>query len=347
MSDIDEQDEFFNGPLKLARSRGGRPIIRRPDGTLADYTRASSLGSVLDDATGLHKWQMREAVKGIASRKQFVVAVNAHSLDNDKLDEIIEMGLESQGANDASTAGTAVHELADRYDHGEKPYVDEDYEEGVNSYLWITRGLEVVMSEEFGVCDELEVGGTPDRIYRLRGDVEMPDGTILEAGTLVIGDIKTCKTLKYGSVDFGVQLACYSRSCRYDISGGETALWRKRKVPVGERTPWIEGEQVSQDWALIVWIPAGTGTAELRPVDLKLGWEAANLAEHVRQELKRFEGKVIHEGVRVYEDFDRTLSLATDLDDLAAAHQRAVAAEVWDAELRTRFSARKTELLAA
>lgn len=352
MSDIDAQDEFFNGPIRLARSRGGRPIIQRPDGTLADYTRASSLGSVLDDPTGLHKWQIREAIKGICSRKQFVIAVNAHSLDNEKMDEIIEMGLDASGASDASHAGTAVHELADRYDHGQEPYVDEDYAEGINSYLWVTRGLEVVMSEEFGVCDELEVGGTPDRIYRLRGDVEMPDGSILKAGTLIIGDVKTSKTLKYGEIDFGVQLACYARSQRYDISGGKTANWKKRKVPVGERSPWVisdEGvvEEVNRDWALIVWIPQGTGTAELRPVDLQLGWELAKLAEHVRLTRADVKERVIHPAVRVYEDFERTLDLADSVADLAAAHQRAVTAEAWDADLKALFTARKLELIDA
>lgn len=337
------QEEFVNHPT-IARARGGRPIIQKPDGKMADYTRASSLGRLLDDETKLNAWKLRQAIIGLASRKSLVVAASAHSLDNEKMDEIIELALDAAGAGDAAVAGTAVHELCDRLDQGQDPFVPEDYEDGVNSYLWVTQGLEVVVSEKFGVCDAMEAAGTPDRVYRLRGPATMPDGTVLPAGTLVIGDVKTCRTLDFGEIDFGVQLAIYAHSQRYDISGGDTGTWKRRKVAVGTREDWVPGEQVNHEWALIVWIPAGTGTAELRPVDLTLGWELAHLAEEVRLKRKAVSGKVIHAGIRVHEDFAYTLEHAQTVDDLMAAYKRAMVAEVWTPELKELFGERRADI---
>jgi hypothetical protein len=329
---------------KIVRDNWGRPLIEKPDGTIGAYTRASTLGKALEDQTGLTKWLQRQAVIGVAQRKDLVLAAVAHKDDNQKMNEIIETGMEVAGSSAAATTGTALHDLCDQYDHGQEPYVPEEFEADVAAYLEATAPLEVVAAEQFAVCDELEVGGTPDRIMRLWAPVPLPDGTELPVGTLVVVDIKTGKTLDFGHIGFSVQFAVYSRSYRYDLSFGRTRHYgRLGEIPVGDRVPWVEGEKVNREWGLVVHLPSGKGTATVHPINLSLGWELAQLSRDVREWRKRKD--IIAAPVKLKEDFQSTLAAAESVRDLRAAHKRAVRAGKWDKGLQGRFTARKEELL--
>lgn len=326
----------------IARDRWGRPLIEKPDGTIGAYTRASTLGKALEDSSGLTKWQQRQAVIGVAQRKDLVLAVAAHRDDNQKMNEIIETAMEVAGSSAAATSGTAIHDICDQIDHGKEPYVPEEYADDVQAYREATGALEVVAAEEFAVCDELEVGGTPDRVHRLWAPVPLPDGSELPIGTLVIGDIKTSKTLDFGHIAFSVQLAVYSRSHRYDLSLGRERVHYGKDIPVGDREPWVEGEKVNQEWGLIVHVPLGKGQATVHPINLTLGWQLAELSRDVR-EWRKHKG-IIAAPVKLTEDFEETLADAQTLAALRAAHKRAMRAGRWDANLKGAFSARKAEL---
>src|SRR5690606_8975722 len=122
----------------IARDRWGRPLIGRPDGTIGAYTRASTLGKALEDGAGLTKWLQRMAVIGVASRKDLVLAVNAHRHDKDKIAEIVEQGMQAAESSAAATTGTALHELCDQYDQGQTPYVPDEFAADVQAYLAAT-----------------------------------------------------------------------------------------------------------------------------------------------------------------------------------------------------------------
>ena len=330
----------------IARDRWGRPLIERPDGSIAAYTRASTLGKALEDGAGLTKWLQRMAVIGVASRKDLVLAANAHRGDKDKLSEIVEQGMQAAESSAAATTGTALHELCDQYDHGQSPYVPDEFAADVQAYLAATELLEVVFAEEFAVCDELAVGGTPDRGYRLLVPMTMPDGTVLPAGTLVIGDIKTGKSLDFGHIGYSVQKSVYAHSKRYDLSTGRTTHYgRMGEIPVGDRSDWVPGEQVNQEWGLIIHLPSGKGRATLHPVDLTVGWELAQLSATVREWRKRKD--IIGAPVQLVEDFRATAAAASSVEELLAAHARAVAAGRWDDVLKAAFGRRKRELAEA
>jgi hypothetical protein len=329
----------------IARDRWSRPLIETPSGAIKAYTRSSTLGKALDEGSGLANWKAQQAVIGVASRKELVLAANAHRHDKKKIAEIVEQGMEAAGSSAAATTGTALHDLCDQYDHGEKPYVPEEFAPDVQAYLDATASLETVVAEEFAVCDELEVGGTPDRIYRLLAPLVDAVGTVLvEAGGLIVGDIKTGKTLDFGHLTYSVQKAVYARSKRYSLAAGRTRSYgRMGEIPVGDRTDWVPGEQVNTEWGVIVHVPAGKGRATLHPVNLAVGWELAQLSATVREWRKRKD--IIGTPVQLTEDFHVTAKTAGSVEELKAAYGRAVEAGAWNDVLKQAFSRRKAELM--
>ena len=349
MTTTEDVDQFLaQAKPKIKRAAYGRPVIALPMGArsktpkLKTYTRTSTVGKTLDDGTGLTNWKLRNAVIGVTSRPDLVLAATSHRFDDERMNEIVEQGMEAAGTSSAATIGTALHNFCDAYDHGLEPYVPALYAADVQAYLVATVALEPVVSEAFGVCDELEVGGTPDRIYQLLCDLQIPGGPLLPAGTLIVGDIKTGKSLDYGHVAFGVQIAIYARSQWYDISAGRTVHhYRWGDVPVGDRRPWVYGEQVNTDWGLIIHVHAGRGTATVHAIDLTLGWQLAELAINVR---KIRSTKTISGPLELIEDYYAAAEAALTLDDLWAVYARAQLSGRWNEHLRAAFSRRKTEL---
>lgn len=254
-------------PAKVERDRWQRPLIAQPDGgKKVAYTRASTLGKALDDEAGLTAWKQRMTAIGVASRRDLILAVSAHRDDKAAMADLVEQAMNAAEAGAAATAGTALHELMDAYDHGRTPYVPEEYRADIAAYQAATAGLEFVRSETFVVDDELKVAGTYDNLWRLKAPVTTPDGTVLPAGTLVIGDKKTGADIRYGHASWAVQLSCYAHGLRYDPATDER----------------LEAEGINPDWGLIVHAPVMKGVAQLYWIDLKAGRELAHLATTVR-----------------------------------------------------------------
>lgn len=262
----------------MPRDYWKRPGIRPVDGgDLKPYTRASSLGSALDDTSMLEAWKRRMTAVGLAKRRDLILQVNrcdpTKREHKGRLDSIVDRAMEFAGAGERASIGTSMHDYAEAVDRGEDPgYVPPEFERDLDAYLALTQPLfEHVAIEQFCVCDELEVAGTPDRVSRLKVDLVAPDRTRIPAGSVLVTDEKTSGSMDFGGVKFATQLAVYSRGQAYDPETG--------------RTPWPDG--IRQDWGLIVHCPAGEGTAQLVWVDLTAGWELAQLAVKVRAARKR------------------------------------------------------------
>lgn len=254
--------DLFDPPTEpIPRDRWDRPLVTPPEGgKRVAYTRATTFVDCLDDKYNLQQWEKRMVAVGLSMRPDLMLAVSAHSDPSDmrqkrELDRITEQAKEAAKASAAATTGTALHALTERIDRGEDiPAVPDQYRADLEAYQETTAGLEPMLIEAFTVHDELKIGGTPDRVYRYEC-----------AG--YIGDVKT------GNVDFGalkiaMQLAVYSRSQPYDHTTNQ-----RRPYPI----------DVSQDWGLVVHLPAGAGKCELRWIDLNAGWDAVQLARQVRQ----------------------------------------------------------------
>ncbi|MEU0343315.1 hypothetical protein ABZ092_31270, partial [Streptomyces bobili] len=153
-------------------------------------------------------------------------------------------------------------------------------------YMMATSVLKVIAIEQFVVVPELSVGGTFDRLSYYEGPG--PDGKPI-AGNFIT-DTKT-GSIQYGKLKMASQLAVYSRGKLYDHTlfpvdaDDKDAIkaWKKEKFTAEQAAPaYAPLPPVSQDWGIIVHLPAGEGVCNLYWVDLNIGWALAQLALTVR-----------------------------------------------------------------
>jgi len=240
---------------EIPRDRWGRPLVVPPGGGKAvGYMRCTTFASTLEDTFNLSRWQQRMVAIGLVDRPDLQLAVAAHRDDKSRLNDLCNEALDAAAAKAAATTGTALHALTEQHDRGtlDIAKVPLAYRPDIEAYVEATRGLEVVQIETFGVIDDMKVGGTWDRIVTYKG-------------RNVIADLKT-GSVDYGMLKIAVQLAIYSRCVQYDFR-------------THTRTPLPD---VDQAVALVIHLPAGTGTARLLEVDIAAGWQAVDCAVRVR-----------------------------------------------------------------
>lgn len=253
----------------IPRDQYDRPFITPPDGGQAEpYTRVSTFCSALSDSSGIGKWKARHVALGVG-RYADLAAMAAgleYGRDNAQLDEIIDSAIDRVGCNAKANYGTAVHTFTeperDAFD-----FVPENMKPDVEAYreLLAARGIEVVSSERFVVCDELKTAGTYDHIYRVPAEL-FPEGAREREHTgrriHVVGDKKTGTLHMH---EHALQLAVYAHSKHYDPATG-------KRDDLG----------VNLEWGLLVHIPAGKRKAEPYWINIAAGRKAAALALAVR-----------------------------------------------------------------
>lgn len=251
---MSENWEEITPPAVVARDRYGRPmVIPAGGGKPVAYTRCTTYVDCLEDKYGLQKWMMRMTALGLSQRPDLALAVAAHKDDKAKLDSICEDAKEAAGGSAAAGTGTALHSLTELVDRGEElPVLPDSAKADLAAYRETMAPLKVVDMERFVVLDTHKVGGTFDRLVEFEGE-------------RYIADIKT-GSIEYGALKISMQMAVYARSWLYDAA-------------TGERT----AHGASTNRALIIHLPAGTGTCELVWVDIETGWEAVLLAKQVRE----------------------------------------------------------------
>lgn len=233
-----------------------------------EYTRVTTFAEALQDSSALTRWKMRRVALGAGRRPDYVMtaaSLTAEDRDRDALDDVAEKMLEASGPN-AADVGTAVHAFTDRIDRGEElGAVPEQYVATLDAYRHVTSVLRFVEWECRTVCDELETGGTPDRLGFC--SIPDPDG---ETDALRVIDTKTGR-VDYSAGKFSTQLAIYRRSRKYHPGTGARTSWEE-----------LHGQPVSR-WGLVVHVPAGAGTAELLWLNLEHGDHGAAAAKIVRE----------------------------------------------------------------
>jgi len=260
------------GPPDFDRGAGGEPIITMPDGKSERYARTSSLGDTLDEKSALNNWLVSKAMEGMGRNPEIVAKVIAVTPYDDhkpawtKLrEEAIQAG---RGAYRADV-GTAVHAMSHRWET--EPTFDpgEPYRSALEAYTVVKDSLGLVsqMFECHIVNDVIRVAGTADRLFQLTRPLLCPDGTILPAGTLIIGDLKTGDSLEYAIPGYTIQLAGYAGGVLYDV-----------EAQVRMPTP-----SICQRWAIIMHLDVENAHCDFLWVDLEVGRYGAHLANEVRE----------------------------------------------------------------
>lgn len=254
----------------IPRDRWGRPLVIPPGGGKAiAYTRCTTFVDALDDGYNLTQWKRRMVALGLSHRPDLLLRVNSLGPEPSKeaeggnaykrwkkqMDETCDAAVEAAKASASATIGTALHALTERLDRGlDVGFVPDAYAGHLKAYEQATAAFTAVHIERFTVHDELQIGGTPDRVFRIDGHPR-----------LIVGDLKT------GDVVFGVlkiaqQLAVYAHSELYNHETGH-------RTPLGD---------VDLDRGLIIALNAKTGQCDLLWVDLRRGWAAVEISRQVR-----------------------------------------------------------------
>lgn len=252
----------------VPRDRHDRPLIHVPGSAKpVAYTRCTTFVDCIEDKTALGAWGKRMVLVGAARDPRLVdQARRLNPLDRaDKqtLNRLADRAADLAGGSAKRDKGTYLHKLSEHVDRGEPlpPGTAQDVTD-MAAYKTATVHLDVVHVERLVVVDALKVAGTPDRICYYEGPG--PAGSPF-AGNLIT-DLKT-GSVDHGSLKMAMQLAVYSRGLFYDHA-------------TQARSPLPE---VSQEWGLIIHLPAGTGRCTVHWIDLTIGWGAVQVAHQIRQ----------------------------------------------------------------
>lgn len=261
-------------PPEPARDRFERPmIIPVGGGKPVPYTRCTTYVGCLEDTYNLSLWQKQMVAVGLALRSDLLL--RAASLgtpppkDADaqvikawkkRMNEVTDAATEAAQASASARVGTSLHAICEAIDRGQDVGpIPEQYRQHIENYQTATEQFTAVHIEQFTVNDDLQVGGTPDRVLTVPG-----------SDRLVIGDIKT-GTVDYGTGKMAMQLSVYAHSQLYDPMTGD-------RTPLGD---------VDLDHGIIIALDAFTGECRLIDIDLSAGWQAVQLAGQVRAWRKR------------------------------------------------------------
>lgn len=270
--DIESLDDANEQRNDFRRANGAPLVSRVDDPDKSDrYSRPSGYGKNLDDENALVEWRIWKAMTGVAHSRALAAKVNA-TKDEDRVakkalrDEAMDKG----EANESADMGTALHAMTARVeDDGDDFEPPPQYVLDLDAYQDTLRrfGLDSAYVECHMVNDEFRAAGTADRIYRCLRPLQPPEGDVIPAGSLVLGDIKTGKSLDFSAPGYCIQTALYATGVFYDI--------------VTERR--IETPKINQLWTLLVHLPVGRGHCELYWCSVTLGLQGAWLAHEVKQ----------------------------------------------------------------
>lgn len=267
----------FNDPIArdFRRANGAPMVVRLDDPTKWDrYSRPSGWGSDLDDESNLVTWKIDRAMEGVASDPSIAAMVASHIGEKDGAKERRERAIQRGRGEEAADIGTALHRMAERVERADGFAAPEPYATDIARYLTCldTAGFTSEYIECHLVNDPMRAAGTADRIYKAHRPLDVPGFNVIVPGQHVLADLKTGKRLDYSLPGFAIQLALYCDAMFYDVE-------------TNERTPLPDN--LRTDVALLVHMPAGTGTCEFHWIDLEVGREGARIVRDVRRWRKR------------------------------------------------------------
>jgi hypothetical protein len=268
---------------EVSRDRWGRYLFPDPvTGEEVPYTRVTTLAKALDDTYFLDQWKQRQVAKGLAERHDLYTLACATPIEDKKtLNGICKDAMNTLPSR--ANLGTAVHAATENADRGEPYNLPEEYRADVRAYqqCLLDWGLEPV--REYIECvlafDRFRVGGTADRFLRVTefgaqkiNERTREEGfaagtvTLLQAGDLIVGDVKTGGSVDFGGSAMPIQLASYANAERIIDPLTNTAS---------------PAPEVNEHVGIIFHMPAGEGFCRPYLADLDEGLVGVSLAREV------------------------------------------------------------------
>jgi hypothetical protein len=270
--DLDDLDDAHEQRHDFRRANGA-PLVSDPDNPTKSlrYSRPSGYVKCLDDEMALVEWRIWKAMTGVASSPALAAEVSStKDEDRDAKKGLREKALDKGKANETADMGKALHAMTARAEDVNDIAFDppEQYVPDLTAYIdaLATFGLVSEMIEVPLVSDAFRAAGTADRIYRLTKPLIAPDGSIIDIGELIVGDLKTGK-MDFALPSWCAQMALYADGVLYDIIA-------ERRLP----TP-----PINHTWTIVVHLPVGAATCDLYWCNIELGLKGAMLAQQVRE----------------------------------------------------------------
>lgn len=261
------------GFIEVKRDRWGRYVLPHPEtGVEQPWVRASTLARCLADEYHLNGWKMRQVARGVSLNKDLIAGVvAADPEDKGTLDKLVGKAMERAESSSGANLGTALHSFTHRLDRGEPiaslrapAPLDADLVEYLATLKRYGLGIVPDLIERIVVCPELGVAGTFDRI------VTQHPG-YASGCRLSVLDLKTGKSVEHGFLEMAIQQAIYNHA---------THMWN----PITQSyVPMPPPSVLDRDRALILHLPVGQAHGDLYGVNTIEGFEAARVAEQVRQ----------------------------------------------------------------
>lgn len=309
MTDDDDLFENAGGDGQdLPRDQWGRYKLPHPlTGKVAARTRMTTFAKSVADTYALNQWMVRMAMRGLTLRPDLLAMVAATPDENrDKLNELAEDAKNAASARAAANLGTAMHAFAEHADRtgtmppGMPPELARILAARQRALADHRIVLVPSMIERTVYVPEYDLHGTFDRWGHYGWPVEAPDapypGDTDDPGEIL--DDKTGRDLTYGQGEIAIQLAGYAHASHMLNRERFWALWNAATAgKPASYTPkeldpscWEPMPATNQDRAYVIHMPvkqAVDSPTELPQVtifqvDIKAGWEAAQLCADVR-----------------------------------------------------------------
>lgn len=312
MTDDDDLFENAGGDGQdLPRDQWGRYKLPHPlTGKVAARTRMTTFAKSVADTYALNQWMVRMAMRGLTLRPDLLAMVAATPDENrDKLNELAEDAKNAASARAAANLGTAMHAFAEYADRtgtmppGMPPELARILAARQRALADHRIVLAPSMIERTVYVPQYDLHGTFDRWGHYGWPAEAPDmpypGDTDDPGDPgEILDDKTGRDLTYGQGEIAIQLAGYAHASHMLNRERFWALWNAATAGKGplytpkELDPscWEPMPATNQERAYVIHMPvkqAVDSPTELPQVtifqvDIKAGWEAAQLCADVR-----------------------------------------------------------------
>lgn len=286
----------------LPRDQWGRYKLPHPlTGKVAARTRMTTFAKSVADTYALNQWMVRMAMRGLTLRPDLLAMVAATPDENrDKLNELAEDAKNAASARAAANLGTAMHAFAEYADRtgtmppGMPPELARILAARQRALADHRIELAPSMIERTVYVPEYDLHGTFDRWGHYDWPAKAPGASY--PGEVL--DDKTGRDLTYGQGEIAIQLAGYAHASHMLNRERFWALWNAATAGKGplytpkELDPscWEPMPATNQERAYVIHMPvkqAVDSPTELPQVtvfrvDIKAGWEAAQLCADVR-----------------------------------------------------------------